>query len=445
MQTIKKHKVRLFLALLVSTSFIFTACSNDDNPVDSGGGTAKVAGRISSGNGMAKAMSKTGNTETAFSSIQGAAVILAQVQADGSLKTVSTQTVQTDVSGKFVVETNLNGAENLVVVATQGDAELKAIVSSKVETGVTVYSPPLTVESTTESNLYIKLVAQGKANYIDAMDLKILLNAQAALHIKGNANSEAEFIKALEAQSQTYVNASGNSYFGLTSSQIQAMMHARAEAKARLDAALYNSSDSETETENDINEYESYVFANSTVNSTVYAELVRIGATTFVNASANMNANGRLAVLQSYYKRYAFVLSVAMKQQFQAAGATDAQVNAVVSAGASLYNSIKTSASFDQMADAFVQYRSTVKSQLKLALSSYSTSIETVDTSINGAVSAKTVLSASIVGSISLDLIINAYVAFFNSVKSTTQTTLVGASSAQINAASQIMILANMN
>ncbi len=445
MRTTKKHKVRLFFALLVSASFIFTACSNEDNPVNSGGSTAKVAGRISSGNGMAKAMSKSGDTETTFSSIQGAAVVLAQVQADGSLKTVSTQTVQTDVSGKFVVETNLNGAENLVVVATQGAAELKAIVSSKVETGVTVYSPPLTVESTTESNLYIKLVAQGKANYIDATDLKILLNAQAALHINGNASAEAEFIKALEAQSQTYVNASGNSYFGLTSSQIQAMMHARAEAKARLDAALYNSSDSEAETENDINEYESFVFANSTVNSTVYAELIRIGATTFVNASVNMNANGRLAVLQSYYKRYAFVLSVAMKQQFQAAGATDAQVNAVVSAGASLYNSLKASASFEQMADAFVQYRSTVKSQLKLALSSYSTSIETIDTSINGAVSAKTVLNASIVGSISLDLIINAYVAFFNSVKSTTQTTLVGASSAQVNAASQIMILANMN
>lgn len=446
MKTINKFTAKLFFVVLVISSFIFTACSNDDNPVDSGSGnTAKVAGRISSGNGMAKALSKTGSTETTFSSVQGAAVVLAQVQADGSLKTVSTQTVQTDASGKFVVETNLNGAENLVVVATQGEAELKAIVSSKVQTGSTVYSPPLTLESTTETNLYIKLVAQGKANYIDATDLKILLNAQAAIHIKGNASAETEFIKALEAQSQTYVSASGNSYFGLTSSQIQAMMHARAEAKAKLDAALYNSSDSEAETENDINEYEAYVFANSTVNSTVYAELIRIGATTFVNASANMNANGRLAVLQSYYKRYAFVLSVAMKQQFQAAGASDTQTNAVVSAGAILYNSIKTSASFEQMADAFVQYHSSVKSQLKLALSTYSASIETIDASVNGAASAKTILNASIVGSLSLDLIINAYVTFFNSVKTTTQTALVGASSAQVSAVSQIMILANMN
>jgi hypothetical protein len=445
MQTKKKHPIINFFTILLTVSIIFTACSNDDNPLAPGGSTAKVAGRISSSNGLEKVMSQSGNNETSFSSIQGAAVVLAQVQADGSLKTVSTQSVQTDASGKFVLETNLHGAENLIVVATQGEAELKAIVSSKVQTGSTVYSPPLTAESTTESNLYIKLVAQGKATLIDATDLKILLNAQGALHIRGNASAEAEFIKALEAQSQTYVSASSNSHFGLTNSQIQAMTNARAEAKANLDAALYNSSDSELETENVINDYDIYVFANSTINSAVYAELVRIGATAFINATVNLSANGRLAVMQSYCKRYAFVLSVAMKQQFQAAGASDTQINAVVSAGTTLYNTLRTSVSYDQMVNAFAQYRLAVKSQLKLVLSSHATSIEAIDTSINGTASAKTILNASIIGSISSDLIINAYVAFFNSVKSTTQAALVGASSAQVNASSQIMILANMN
>jgi len=119
MLNLKKHIVRLLFSAVITASLFVTACSNDDNPVDSTGGTAKVAGRISSGNSMAKVLSKTGNTETT-ASVQGAVVVLAQVQADGSLKTVSNQSVQTDVSGKFVVETNLSGANNLVVVATQG-------------------------------------------------------------------------------------------------------------------------------------------------------------------------------------------------------------------------------------------------------------------------------------------------------------------------------------
>jgi len=97
------------------------------------------------------------------------------------------------------------------------------------------------------------------------------------------------------------------------------------------------------------------------------------------------------------------------------------------------------------MADAFVQYHTSIKSQLKVTLSSYAATIETVDTSINEAASAKAILNTSLNGTILLDAIINAYVTFFNSVKTSTQVALVGASSAQVNAASQILILANMN
>lgn len=444
MLNINKSRNKLFLAVIIATSFLLASCSKDDNPMESGGGTAKVAGRISSSNGVPKTLSKAGSAEST-ASVQGAAVILAQVQADGSLKTVSAQTVQTDIAGKFVVETNLSGTANLVVVATQGAAEWKAIVSSTVQSGNTVYAPPLCEESTTETNLYIKLVSQGRADNIDAADLKILLNAQAALQIKGNAQAETDFINAFHAQSQATAQAAGNSYFGLTSSQIQAMMHAKAEAKAKLDLALYNSGDTEDEAENGINNYEESVCNNSSVNASVYAELMRIGVTTFVNATASMTSNGRLAIAKCFNKRYAFMLNVAMKQQFRAAGATDAQVSAVASAGAVLYSSISSSSDLNSIADAFVQYHSSVKSQLKITLSSYASTVETVDASINSTASAKTILNASLSGTISLDAIVNAYVAFFNSVKSTTQVAFVGASSAQVNAASQILILANMN
>lgn len=445
MKNINVFKNNLLFVVIITASLFLTSCSKDDNPLESGGSTAKVSGRISSSGAMANALSKSGNEETTQVSVQGAAVVLAQVQADGSLKTVSTQSVQTDAAGKFVIETNLSGVNNLVVVATQGVAEWKATVSATVQSGTTVYAPPLNVESTTETDIYIKLVAQGRANNIDAADLKILLNAQAALHIRGNANAEAEFINALQAKAQAAAQARGNSYFGLSSSQIQSMINAKAEAKAMLDAALYNSGDTEEEIEKEIQYYEERVCANSNVNASVHAELMRIGVTTFLNATTSMSTNGRLAIAKSFYKRYASVLNVAMKQQFQAAGATEAQINAAASAGAALYSSIKTAADLNVIANAFVQYHSSIKSQLKITLASYASAIETIDMSINSAASAKTILNASVIGLVSLDAIINAYVVFFNSVKTTTQVTMVGASSSQINAASRVLILANMN
>lgn len=441
MANINKRKNILLVCVTIIASMFLASCSKD-NPIEPGSNTAKVAGRISSSSGL----SKTISSSSALDGVQGATVILAQVQADGSLKTVSTQNIQTDVAGKFVVETNLNGTSNLVVVATKGTTEWKAIVSSRVQSGGTVYAPPLTAESTEEANVYVKLVSQGHAGDFDEADLKLLLNAQAAGFIRGNSQAEMDFINAFQTSVQATIQASSNSYFGLTSSQIQAMMQAKANAEAGFDTDLYNSSDTDADNENCRNNYEGGVLsANSGANAFAYAELMRIGVTAFVNASASMNSDLRLAIVKSFYTRYAFVLNYAMQQQFQTAGASGAQISSVSSAGSTLYASIKSSADLNQIATAFVQYRSAIKAQIQLTLSSYASLIESIDATINGTVSAKSIFNAAINGTVSIDAIINAYITFFYTVKTTTQASLTGASSAQVNSASQILILANMN
>jgi len=432
----------ILLPAVLSIFLLTAACSSDDNPVDSNGNTAKVAGRISSSGGSTNSLAK-------ISGIQAAEVILAQVQADGSLKTVSTQSVQTNAEGKFVVETELSGTSNLVVVATQGSAQLKAIVSAAVESGTTVYAPPLNEESTAETNIYVKLVSQGNAEVVDATDLKILIDAESAAYIKSNNNYEAEFISALNARYNASAQAAGNAYFGLTSSQIQAVLNARAEAKAQLDADLYNnSSDSDEEVDDDVKRYEescASIYTGNNIDANIYAEMMRIAGTSYLNVSASMDADARLAISKTFYKRYSFVLNYAMKQEFQAAGASESQINAAASAGSTLYASIKSSSDMNQINDAFVQYHSSIKAQLKLALSAYADIIETVDVQINSASSAKAILDISLTGTVSLNTIVNAYVTFYNSVKSETEAAMVGASSAQVKAATQILIMANMN
>ncbi len=441
MLNINERKNFLITCITIFASIFLASCSKD-NPIEPDSSAAKVAGRISSSGGLQKTISSS----FAQDGVQGATVMLAQVQADGSLKTVSTQNIQTDAAGKFVVETNLNGASNLVVVATKGATEWKAIVSSKVQSGSTVYAPPLSAESTEEANVYVKLVSQGHAGDFDEADLKLLLNSQAAVFIHGNSQAQADFINAFQASVQATIQASSNSYFGFSSSQIQMMMHSKADAEAGFDTDLYNSSDTDADNENCRNNYEGNILnAYAGANAYTYAELMRIGVTTFINASASMNSNLRLAIAKSFYTRYAFVLNFAMKQQFQAAGATDTQINSVSSAGSVLYASIKNSTDLNQIASAFVQYRSAVKTQIQVTLSSYASIIDTIDSSINGTVSTKSVLNTTIGGSISLDAIINAYITFFSAVKTTTQASLAGASSTQVNAASQILILSNMN
>lgn len=436
---------KVFLIISIIFVFTFMACSNDENPVETGGNeTAKVSGKISSSSSSQSFLGKTVDAE----SVDGAAVVLAQIQADGSLKTVSTQSVQTDVNGKFVVETNVSDVNNLVVVAEKAGVKWKAIVSAKVKKGTTVYAPPLNSESTAEADLYIKLVERGEANGISQTDLKWFINSEVAAQIKASADSETKFITAVKANSEATSSAAGNSYFGLTNAQIQAMLKAKTDACAKLDEELYINGESEAGQENAFRNYEGAVIAanaSNNISANTYAKLMRIGISAYTNASASMQAQARLAASKSFYLRYALVLNYAMQQQFQAAGASSSQMNAVNSAGLTLYASIKNSGNSDEIKNAFVQYSTSVKTQLKLVLSAQATIIDSIDVAINSTGGARAVLSASINVGVNLNTIVNAYITFYNAFESTVQTTLTGAASAHVNAAAQIMILANAN
>ncbi len=435
---------KILSMIIISSALILSGCSNDENPVESNGNPAKVSGRISATSSSSNVLGKASATEA----VEGATVVLAQVQVDGSLKTVSTQSVQTDVNGKFVIETNLNEEKNLVVVAEKASAKWKAIVSAKVKSGATVYAPPLNTESTAQADIYIKLVGQGKANEGSESDLKWFINSQAAAQIHGNADAEAKVIDAIQAQNEATVKAAGNSYFGLTNAQIQAMMKAKTDASAKLDEELYMNGDSDSGVESAFNNYENSVIAataSSNINASTYAGLMRIGLSAYTNASASMQSQARFATSKSFYLRYALALNYAMKQQFQAAGASSAQVNSVNSAGVTLYSSIKNSTDADGIANAFAQYQSSIKSELKLTLSSHATAVDSVDATINAANGAKVILSSSINFGVSLDVIVNAYVTFFNAVKTASQTAFAGATSTQASAAAQILILATVN
>jgi hypothetical protein len=439
---IKSFRFDILKAVMIFTFTVFlAACSDDDSPSAPEGSPSKVSGRISSQSSSSNIMAKS-------SSLAGAVVTLAQVQANGSLKTVSNTSVQTDVSGKFVVETNLSGTNNLIVVAEQGTTKWKAIVSAAVKSGTTVYAPPLNEESSVEADVFIKVVSQGLSNVVSAADIKLLLNAEAAAKIKGNASAEAQFISAVRTKAEASAQAASNTYFGFSSSLIQTMAAARAEACASLDAGLYMSGDTNNEIEENHKNYFSAVlsaYASNNITAASYAELMRIELSAFTNAAASMNTEAKLSLAKNYFTRYSLVLSSAISQQFQAAGATSAHLNAAASAGASLYASIKNCTSEDQIDAAFVQYRSAIKSQLLLTLNTYASSINTLDAAINASGSTKTLLKAALSIGAAVNAIVDAYVVFYNSIKASTQTALTGASSAQINAASHIMILSNVN
>lgn len=422
----------LFLGLL--------SCSDDPQ------GTSKVSGRVSDSSLESVASSQTTRSIESSAGVEAATVIIAEVQANGSLKTVSTQSVQTDVNGNFVVETNTSGAKNLVVVATKGSSEWQAVVSAETKSGKTVYSQPLNTESTSEAEVYARLKAAGKTNVVSQSDVQLYLNSEIAAQIKGNASLEDQFISSLEKRSQASSQTCSNSNFGISSSQIQTITEAKAQAQVSFETALFNSSESTSADAAFVNYQKAIIaaYAKANVNVETYARITNIASKTYLNASASMSSQLSFACAKSEYMRDAFVLQQAIEAKFQSAGASSQQSSAVVVAGASLSTSIKNSVSINQIANAFAQYHSSIVDQLKLTLSTQVTAISTIDASINGLSGLKFTLNAAIGVGVSTNAIVNAYVSFYNSIKTLVQSSLSGASSSQISAATEILILANI-
>lgn len=445
----KKSRRSYFLSVIaIAMSIMFSACSKDNNPVDvNGAGTSKVSGRVTGDQGLYKSLQKSSGVESSHG-VTGAAVILAQVQADGSLKTVSTQSVQTDVNGNFTVETNLSGAQNLVVVATKGTSQWKTVVYSQVSSNTTVYCQPVNTQTTAQANVYAQLVVSGKANTISTADLQMYLTSSVAAQINSNTTAESQFASSLATEAQVRTQAASQAYFGISNAQLQTIENAKLQALASFQTSLYNNVNSQSSVSQDFQTYQrAYVtaYTNSNVKLETYATLLRISSRAYMSQSAQMSSNASFSASQSINAHSAFVIRNAVETKFQAAGASSAQISAVTNAGAALSASIASATTINQISDAYVQYHNTVAAQLKVVLSAYASSIDTIDATINSTGGAKAILNAALSVSASSEIIINTYVTFFNSIKTLSQTSLVGATSAQVDAATQIFILANMN
>ncbi len=429
--------------------FLLISCSKDNNPVNPGAGNSKIAGKVTGDSGLYQSMQKSSGVESSHG-VSGATVILAQVQADGSLKTVSTQSVQTDVNGNFVVETNLSGSgtQNLVVVATKNTSQWKAVVYSQVSSNTTVYCQPVNTQTTANADVYSQIVASGQAGTVSTADLQMYLNSYVAAQISSNASEKSRFASCLVSESQVRTQASGNTYFNISGSQLTAIENARAQALISFQTSLYNHVDSQSAASQDYQTYQRAfisAYSNANVKLEAYAKLLRISSKAYTNQSVQMSSSASFAASQSIYSYSALVLRSAAESKFQEAGASSSQMSTVSNAGVTLSSSIASAASVSQISDAYVQYHNTLVTQLKVVLSAYATLIDSMDANINGAVGIKATLNAALSGSISTSQYVTAYTTFYSSLATLVQTTLTGATSAQINSATEILILANMN
>lgn len=429
---VKKLFPVFFISIL---AMVFAAgCSKNNNPVNTNGNPSKVQGKVTDNSGF-------GKTNSTQSSVEGAAVILAQIQADGSLKTVSNASVQSDINGQFTVETDLDGVSNLVVVATKGSSEWRAVVSATVKNGITVYAPPLNDETTVEAKVYASIKASGNTT-VTFSDVADFISAGVAAQVKGSASAMAQLAASITAEADARLSTFNSAEIGGTQAEWQAIVNARAQAQATLERDLLLAT-SQSDVDAAFNAYTNSTinaYVNSGLDVSAYAKVFEASSRVFINSASNISASAKFAAEKRVALLKAKIINFVVQAKFTAMGAAQAQMNSVISAAVTLNASINAAATADAIIAAFDTYHTAIVSQLNIVLGVNSSTMTTIESNIAGF---KATLKSSVSASASTSAVVNAYMKFYSDVKSTVQSNLSSASQLQIQATAQILILLN--
>ncbi len=444
---------KLAISLSIASALFLAGCTKRGNNPVSSQQQSVVQGEVNGQQGLAKSGELAGRngvrsvdaSSSGSIGVQGATIALAEIQVDGSLKTVSTAPVTTDAQGRFSVKTNLDGVGDLVAVATQGTSQWEAIVSSEVRNGETVNCQPLTDQTTVQSQAYSKIVADGKGTEVTPADLQLFITPLVAANVMGNSNAIAQLASALEAEAGA--QATAFSQFNITEAQIQSAATARQQAQASFESAMY-AADGDSAADNvALQTYYAatvgaYVSAGIPIQT--LAEVEDASCSALTNNTQSLSAGINFSVEQSSALVRAALAGQAVLAEMQAGGATQAEISSTDSANASLLANLNMAVSSTEISSAFESYHSAIVTQLLDMDSSDSSTVSGADAQIEAAGGAGSVLKAALNSASTTGAIVQAYMTFYGAV-STMMSGMGGMTTSQLDASTQILMILDSN
>ncbi|MHB8579447.1 MAG: hypothetical protein ACYDA4_06265 [Ignavibacteriaceae bacterium] len=432
------RKLLSFFAIIFAV-VLLSGCEKS-SPTGPNGSPAIVEGKVVGSSASMGKMQKSSSTQ---SGVQGATVILAMVKADGSLQTVSNAAVQTDASGKFDVETNLNGISNLVVVATQGASQWKAVITSQVQSGLKVYAEPLDNQTTIKTDIFIKAKEDNDGNVTYA-EIENYISSGIAAEIETDTTMENNVEACINAEANAEATAASNSSIGMTQGQWQSVISGDADAEASLERNLYyanNQSDDDAAKGSYFQGiFNAYI--NAGLSGGTCVKLLEISQRVFINSLASLNTQVAFTFEQRSEEVKAIVTNYAVQSSFSELGASQSQMSDAITAGTNLAVSINNALTMSDIDNDYETYRSAIEADMSVILGMNSTMMTNMDANLSGY---RATLEAAVSSNVSLGVIVNAYSAFYSSVKTEMSAVMGTTNGTHFNAASETMMILYAN
>lgn len=422
----------IFISLLVA--YVSFGCSTNS----SNDSSATISGSVEGQQGQQKAQ---------ISNVEGAVVTAAEVTSSGSIQTIDGTETETDASGNFNLEVDVESAQNIAIVAEQEGQTWMGYLSGEVENGSSYTLKPINTESTAETEVFTEVVSSGNADMVSKADVEAAVSSNAAAAINSNSSNASRIATGLknaaEARAEFYAETIGEG----SEEALNATAEATAEAQLQLEAELASTT-SEQERE------EAYdVFVESMVNAYTTAELeassaakaIEMWSRVYVNSVASTSTEVRDDARQNTALFTATAIDFAVRSEAEASGMSESSQQAIANAGVELKSAIKASAGVQSEVEAaFETYHEEVRSAMESDGSLDAAVIIEIDSEINSTGGVKSTFDSSIAAVVDASVVFDIYESFYTNISGMVESNLEGASENQVTAVSNVLILINL-
>lgn len=430
------------LIFVLALTFIGVACSDSSTSPDSD--PATVEGQVEN---------TSSDSESAkYKSIEGAVVTAAQVTSSGELEALGTAEAETDADGEFTLEIDsevaANTANSIVIVAESNGQTAKTFVTGQLESGSRVEVQPITYESSAETEVYQRVVANGDIEIVHKADIEATVNSEVAQDIESNSQQAANVAAALAARAEAKAQYYSDLGIELTEEQMNNISETKTEAQVKLESSLNSATNAEQKQAafDAFLETVAQAETEAEVQATGVAKVSESSSRVMVNNSSDLSVEAQAEIRKHVAYMTAFVLESAVEAQMEAMAATESSINSAVDASATLRTEVKEmgNASQEEVQAAFETFNAEIISILESDAEVNGDLFVSANTIINQNGGAKATLESSLEATAKLSLILDAYTQFYSQVGTVVDSTFSNASEAEAEAYTQLFILINM-
>ncbi|MBA2663881.1 MAG: hypothetical protein H0U74_16450 [Bradymonadaceae bacterium] len=356
----------LLVSLLASSVACGESADGDTNNANNGqdGDTAVIEGRLESqASGEAEGDAQFSNT----------VVTAYRVMADGSVTQVSASETAVEADGRYTITIDLSAElqGDLIVEASRESAAIGSVlVKNSIAAGQTVMAAPISTKTSIESDAYVEARVSGQwDNHCSVSQHREFISSRLAAGLHAQSGEHYKASVATMSQASTSAMKAWSGFIvaqsAASEADLQATFAAQAEARAEHDAYLHAGQPAE-QARDDYRASTRHAYAQAGITIETQAQASHAASEGMLVYAGELSAElrGRAeADAEAYRARF---VTEAIALYFEALGFADesSQMEAIISAGASLEASLDASDGQQAARSAWQQYRESVEAEL---------------------------------------------------------------------------------